>query len=37
MKQIEDIFDTQEFKSLSRWERFWIRLKVAFVTFNSYL
>lgn len=29
-KEMEDIFQTNEFKSLSRWERFKIRLKVAF-------
>jgi len=32
MKELEDIFDTKEFKSLSWRERVWIRLKVAFIT-----
>jgi len=36
MQQIEDIFNTSEFKSLSRWQRLWIRIKVAFLTFISY-
>jgi hypothetical protein len=36
MNQIEDIFDTKEFKSLSRWQKLWIRIKVAFFTFISY-
>ena len=30
MNDIEDIFQTEEFKSLSRWQRFKIRLKIAF-------
>ena len=37
MNQIEDIFETAEFKALSIWKRFWIRLQVAFFTFNSYM
>lgn len=31
MKELEDIFDTKEFKSLSWGQRLWIRLKVAFI------
>jgi len=31
MKELEDIFNTDEFKSLSFWNRVWIRFKVAFV------
>ena len=31
MKELEDIFRTDEFKSLSWGQRFWIRLKVAFI------
>ena len=35
MKELEDIFDTKEFKSLSWKKRFIIRLKVALIqTFN---
>lgn len=30
MTELEDIFDTEEFKSLPRSKRIWIRLKVAF-------
>jgi len=37
MNQIEDIFDTTEFKALPWGKRFLIRLKVAFFTFNSYI
>lgn len=37
MKQIEDIFDTAEFKALPFWKRFWLRLQIAFFTFNSYM
>lgn len=33
----EDYFKTEEFKSLSRWNRFKIRLKVAFfLTISSF-
>ena len=31
MKELEDIFDTKEFKSLSWGQRLWIRLKVALI------
>jgi|OM-RGC.v1.039642319 hypothetical protein len=31
MKELEDIFNTDEFKSLPFWNRVWIRFKVAFV------
>ena len=30
LKELEDIFQSDEFKSLSRWQRFKIRLKIAF-------
>jgi hypothetical protein len=30
MKQLEDIFNTKEFKSLSWGQRLWVRIKVAF-------
>ena len=30
MEELEDIFRTDEFKSLPWKQRFWIRLKVAF-------
>ena len=30
MKELEDIFQTKEFKSLSRWNRFKLRIKIAF-------
>lgn len=30
MTELEDIFDTEEFKNLPRSKRIWIRLKVAF-------
>jgi hypothetical protein len=33
----EDLFDLPEFKVLPWYKRFWIRLKVAFFTFNSYM
>ena len=36
MNQIEDVFDSPEFKSLPKWEKFKFRLKVAFFTFISY-
>jgi hypothetical protein len=29
-QDVLDLFDTKEFKSLPRAQRFWIRLKVAF-------
>jgi len=29
--ELEDIFKTEEFKSLSRLQRIWIRIKVAFI------
>lgn len=32
MKELEDYFKEEEFKSLSFWKRFKIRLKVAFFT-----
>jgi len=31
MKELEDIFNTEEFKSLPWIKRFWIRVKVAFI------
>lgn len=31
MKQLEDIFETTEFKELPWKKRFWIRIKVAFL------
>lgn len=31
IKELEDIFNTKEFKSLSWRQRMWIRLKVAFI------
>jgi len=31
MKELEDIFNTNEFKSLPFWNRVWIRIKVAFI------
>jgi len=30
MKELEEIFETNEFKSLPRYKRFMIRLQVAF-------
>lgn len=30
MQQLEDIFETKEFKELPWKKRFWIRVKVAF-------
>jgi len=37
MKELEDIFDTKEFKSLPWKQRVWIRFKVALVgTLNMY-
>jgi len=36
MKELEDIFNTEEFKSLSFLKKIWIRLKVAFVTLFTY-
>jgi hypothetical protein len=29
--ELEDIFKTEEFKSLSKLQRIWIRIKVAFI------
>jgi len=31
INELEDIFKTEEFKSLSRLQRIWIRIKVAFI------
>ena len=31
MEELEDIYKTKEFKSLSWRQRMWIRLKVAFI------
>lgn len=31
MKELEDIYNTEEFKSLSIWNRLWIRTKIAFI------
>ena len=31
MKELEDMFKTEEFKSLNWFKRFWIRVKVAFI------
>ena len=33
MKQLEDIFETKEFKELSWKKRLWIRIQVAFFGF----
>ena len=35
MKELEDIFNTDEFKSLPFWNRVWIRIKVAFIQIIS--
>lgn len=35
-KELEDIFNTEEFKSLSTWKRFKLRLKIAFFQSISY-
>jgi hypothetical protein len=32
----EDFFETEQFKSLSKWQRFKIRIKVAFFQSISY-
>jgi hypothetical protein len=31
IKELEDIFRTEEFKSLPMMQRLWIRLKIAFI------
>jgi hypothetical protein len=31
MEELEDIYKTEEFKSLSWRQRLWIRIKVAFI------
>ena len=31
IKELEDIFKTEEFKALSFWKRVWVRIKVAFI------
>ena len=31
VKELEDIFKTEEFKTLSFWKRVWIRIKVVFI------
>lgn len=31
MKELEDIYKTEEFKSLSWKQRLWIRIKVTFI------
>ncbi len=31
MKELEDIFNTDEFKNLGWWKRFVIRTKIAFI------
>jgi len=36
MKELEDIFETKEFKSLSKLQRLWIRIKVAFIQTLNY-
>lgn len=36
MEELEDYFDTEEFKSLSKWQRFKVRLKIAFIQTLSY-
>ena len=37
MEELEDYFKTEEFKSLSRWNKFKIRLKIAFIhTLNQF-
>ena len=35
MKELEDIFNTTEFKALPWKQRFWIRIKIAIVGFLS--
>lgn len=37
LKELEDIFQTREFKSLSRWNRFKLRIKIAFFQLVSQL
>jgi len=31
MKELEDIFTTEEFKSLPYWNKIWIRIKIALI------
>jgi len=31
ISELEDIFKLEEFKSLSKWQRIWIRVKIAFI------
>lgn len=31
INELEDIFNLEEFKSLTRWQKIWIRIKVAFI------
>ena len=33
IEEPEDLFLTEEFKSLNRWKRFYLRLKVALATY----
>lgn len=35
--ELEDIFNTEEFKSLPLHKRLWIRIKVAFIGFIQYM
>jgi hypothetical protein len=37
MKNLEDIFETDEFKALPLSKRIWFRIKGAFITFISYM
>lgn len=36
MKELEEIFDTPEFKSASKYKQIWIRIQVAFFQSISY-
>jgi hypothetical protein len=35
--EAEDLFRTEQFKKLSRWKRFYLRLRVALLTFLQML
>jgi hypothetical protein len=37
MENIEDIFNDSRFKALPWKKRFWVRIKVAFFSFISYI
>ena len=36
MKELEDIFKTDEFKSLNWHQKLWIRIKIAFIQTINY-